>query len=86
MIENLPMRLERRRRQIAPRDAIFRCAELAWLSSRPPQASLVARCARNTVLERHGLSQMAASYAALYDKLLATRRQAEPAPVSLASG
>lgn len=67
-------------------DAAALTRQLAWLSGRPAQAGLVARCARNTVLERHGLPQMAASYAALYDKLLAARRHAEPSPVSLASG
>lgn len=60
--------------------------ELAWLSTRPAQAQLVARCGRKTVLERHSLQEMAASYAALYEELLVARNGPAVVPARVASG
>lgn len=67
-------------------DAAALTRQMAWLSSRPDQAQLVARCARSTVLERHGLPQMAARYASLYEKLLALRQPSVETPAQVASG
>jgi glycosyltransferase involved in cell wall biosynthesis len=58
---------------VPPGDATALIRQLAWLSTRPAQAQLVARCARKTVLDRHSLEHMAVQYAALYERLLTTR-------------
>lgn len=71
---------------VAPGDAADLTRQLAWLSTRPAQAQLVARCARKTVLERHSLEQMASEYAALYRRLLAAREAPAEASARVASG
>jgi glycosyltransferase involved in cell wall biosynthesis len=71
---------------VAPGDAAALTRQLAWLSTRPAQAQLVARCARKTVLERHSLEQMASEYTALYQRLLAARDAPAEASARVASG
>jgi glycosyltransferase involved in cell wall biosynthesis len=71
---------------VAPGDAAALTRQLAWLSTRPAQAQMVARCARKTVLERHSLEQMASEYSALYLRLLAARDAPAEASARAASG
>ena len=71
---------------VPPGDATALTRQLAWLSTRPAQAQLVARCARKTVLDRHSLERMATEYGALYERLLATRSGAADTSTRAASG